>query len=54
MVPSVTGSTDLAKGEHRNVLAIMLLDWQGPNAVPMAGQDSHVVSNAPWGLEAKE
>ncbi|WP_062665531.1 DUF3541 domain-containing protein [Grimontia celer] len=54
MVPSVTGSTDLAKGEHRNVLAIMLLDWQGANAVPMAGQDSRVVSNAPWGLEAKE
>jgi hypothetical protein len=27
MVPSEQGSTDLAKGEHRNVLAIMLLDW---------------------------
>ncbi|MFG6177907.1 DUF3541 domain-containing protein [Halomonas sp. THAF12] len=27
MVPSESGGTDLAHGEHRNVLAIMLLDW---------------------------
>ncbi|WP_280549265.1 DUF3541 domain-containing protein [Halomonas sp. 11-S5] len=27
MVPSERGGTDLANGEHRNVLAIMLLDW---------------------------
>ncbi|MFG6157704.1 DUF3541 domain-containing protein [Halomonas sp. 1390] len=27
MVPSERGGTDLARGEHRNVLAIMLLDW---------------------------
>lgn len=27
MVPSERGGTDLASGEHRNVLAIMLLDW---------------------------
>lgn len=27
MVPSEQGGTDLASGEHRNVLAIMLLDW---------------------------
>lgn len=53
MVPSVSGSTDLAKGEHRNVLAIMLLDWKGANAVPMVGQESGVVSNLPWGLEAE-
>ncbi|MEQ5803071.1 DUF3541 domain-containing protein [Halomonas sp. H10-9-1] len=29
MIPSPDGSTDLAKGEHRNVLAIMVLGWQG-------------------------
>ena len=29
MIPSVGGSFDLERGEHRNVLAIMLLDWQG-------------------------
>lgn len=27
MIPAEDGSTDLAHGEHRNVLAIMLLDW---------------------------
>lgn len=54
MVPSVSGSTDLAKGEHRNVLAIMLLDWQGANVVPMIGQENGVVSNLPWGLEIDE
>ncbi|MCK2184058.1 DUF3541 domain-containing protein [Halomonas getboli] len=27
MVPSESGGTDLERGEHRNVLAIMLLDW---------------------------
>lgn len=27
MIPGEFGSTDLARGEHRNVLAIMLLDW---------------------------
>ncbi|WP_458526999.1 DUF3541 domain-containing protein [Onishia taeanensis] len=29
MIPSEFGGTDLARGEHRNVLAIMLLDWPG-------------------------
>lgn len=27
MIPAKDGGTDLARGEHRNVLAIMLLDW---------------------------
>lgn len=50
MVPSVSGGTDLAKGEHRNVLAIMLLDWQGAKAVPMAGQDDEVLVDVPDSL----
>jgi len=29
IVPSVDGGVDLADGEHRNVLAIMTLGWQG-------------------------
>ncbi len=29
LVPSESGGTDLSYGEHRNVLAIMLLDWPG-------------------------
>ncbi|MGM0537045.1 MAG: DUF3541 domain-containing protein [Pseudomonadota bacterium] len=40
MVPSEQGGTDLASGEHRNVLAIMLLDWPyrlypGPKLSPL-------------------
>jgi len=29
MIPSPGGSTDLERGEHRNVLAIMVLGWRG-------------------------
>ncbi|MFP4138099.1 MAG: DUF3541 domain-containing protein [Halomonas sp.] len=29
MIPSSEGSTDLLKGGHRNVLAIMVLGWRG-------------------------
>ena len=29
MIPATDGSTDLDRGEHRNVLAIMLLRWPG-------------------------
>ena len=39
MIPSPGGSTDFARGEHRNVLAIMLLSWPdqlhpGPHIEP--------------------
>jgi hypothetical protein len=58
MIPSVKGSDDLSKGEHRNVLAIMLLDWpevlfQGPdlknmpefqNLLPIEEQDREWIS----------
>lgn len=27
MIPATDGTTDLERGEHRNVLAIMLLRW---------------------------
>lgn len=44
MVPSEQGGTDLAYGEHRNVLTIMLLDWperlyQGPILSPLQEQE---------------
>lgn len=29
IIPSTEGSTDLARGKHRNVLAIMVLRWKG-------------------------
>ncbi|WP_244272240.1 DUF3541 domain-containing protein [Halomonas aestuarii] len=45
MVPSEQGGTNLARGEHRNVLAIMLLDWPdrlypGPKLSRLQGQET--------------
>ncbi len=34
MVPSVSGSKDLALGEHRNIIAVLLLDWGGTSITP--------------------
>lgn len=50
MVPAVDGTTDLKDGEHRNVLAIMLLDWQGVKAVPTIQGEPKMFSNLPYGL----
>ncbi|GAM74678.1 hypothetical protein JCM19241_1021 [Vibrio ishigakensis] len=50
MVPAVDGTTDLKDGEHRNVLAIMLLDWKGVNAVPTIQGEPKMFSNLPYGL----
>lgn len=36
MIPSVSGRTDFAAGEHRNIIAVLLLDWQGVFARPNA------------------
>lgn len=54
MIPSVQGDTDLAKGEHRNVLAIMLLDWQGARAVPTVTGQPELFSAVPYGLIPRE
>jgi hypothetical protein len=53
MIPSVSGDFDLAYGEHRNVLAIMLLDWQSVNKAPTIEQHPRVFSRLPYGLEKK-
>ncbi|MEZ9230991.1 DUF3541 domain-containing protein [Vibrio amylolyticus] len=53
MIPSITGDFDLSYGEHRNVLAIMLLDWQQPNTAPVYTKHKHVFRKLPFGLEAK-
>lgn len=50
MIPSVSGDFDLVHGEHRNVLAVMLLDWQQVNHTPTATNDPRVFSNVPYGL----
>ncbi len=53
MVPSTLNSTDLKEGEHRNVLAIMLLDWQTPNAAPTIQHQPKMFINKPYGLVKK-
>ncbi|WP_159737365.1 DUF3541 domain-containing protein [Vibrio atypicus] len=53
MIPSVSGDFDLSYGEHRNVLAIMLLDWQKVNRAPTISSQPRVFSNLPYGLVAK-
>ncbi|TKF22008.1 DUF3541 domain-containing protein [Vibrio genomosp. F6] len=51
MIPSVTGDFDLSYGEHRNVLAIMLLDWQKTNEAPTFLKQPQVFKRLPFGLE---
>ncbi|UTV26720.1 DUF3541 domain-containing protein [Photobacterium atrarenae] len=54
LIPSVKGETDLDKGEHRNVLAIMLLDWQGARAVPTVAGQPELFTAVPYGLIPRE
>ncbi|WP_081695417.1 DUF3541 domain-containing protein [Psychromonas sp. SP041] len=53
LVPSVTGEVDLKKGEHRNVLAIMLLDWKGMHVAPTITKHPEVFNSIPYGLVEK-
>ncbi|MCE2593675.1 DUF3541 domain-containing protein [Motilimonas cestriensis] len=53
MVPSVTGDLELERGEHRNVLAIMLLDWQGFLTEKSLQASPDIVVNPPYGLVRK-
>lgn len=53
LIPSETGDFGLEYGEHRNVLAIMLLDWQGAHAVPNVSNNPKIVTNVPYGLIKK-
>ncbi|MCQ1057963.1 DUF3541 domain-containing protein [Photobacterium sp. ZSDE20] len=53
IIPAINGSTSLLDGEHRNVLAIMLLDWRGTNAVPTIQKQPEIFTNKPYGLITK-
>jgi len=53
LVPSVTGGVDFIKGEHRNVLAIMLLDWKGLHVAPTITKQPELFNSIPYGLIAK-
>ncbi|MGB5445760.1 MAG: DUF3541 domain-containing protein, partial [Psychromonas sp.] len=49
LLPSVSGEVDLSDGEHRNVLAIMLLDWQGVHAAPIISAQPEMFTDLPYG-----
>lgn len=53
MIPSTSGSFELEIGEHRNVLAIMLLDWQGVNNAPTIKNQPEIFKSIPYGLIEK-
>ncbi|UTM58309.1 DUF3541 domain-containing protein [Photobacterium sp. CCB-ST2H9] len=50
MVPSVKGETELVDSEHRNTLAIMLLDWRGAHPAPVYQRQPGMFTNLPYGL----
>ncbi|GAL20391.1 hypothetical protein JCM19235_3393 [Vibrio maritimus] len=50
MIPSVSGDFDFAYGEHRNVLAIMLLDWQPTYEGPNVKSDPKLFKQLPYGV----
>ncbi|WP_199437182.1 DUF3541 domain-containing protein [Vibrio owensii] len=54
MIPSVEGDYDLKYGEHRNVLAIMLLDWQGVHQAPTVKNQPYAFESLPYGLMPKK
>ncbi|MBR9787537.1 MAG: DUF3541 domain-containing protein [Vibrionaceae bacterium] len=54
MISSVEGSFDLKSGEHRNVLAIMLLDWKGVNQGPSYKSFPKSFQSIPYGLVPKD
>lgn len=53
LVPAVDGSTGLVYGEHRNVLAIMLLDWRGVHTAPTIQEQPAIFDDMPYGLTSQ-
>ncbi|WP_261817946.1 DUF3541 domain-containing protein [Vibrio gallicus] len=53
MVPSHKGDFNFSLGEHRNVLAIMLLDWQQPNSGPSIAHNPEMFQSLPLSIVAK-
>ncbi len=47
------GMADLQRAGHRNTMAVLLLDWRGPHAVPTVGTHPELFVRLPFGLEAK-
>ncbi len=52
MIPSPSGKTDFALGEHRNIIGVLLLDWQGTYQRPQVKDFGKWQSNIPETLYA--
>ncbi len=52
MIPSPSGKTDFALGEHRNIIGVLLLDWQGTYQRPQVQDLGTWQSNIPKTLYA--
>ncbi|OBT16344.1 hypothetical protein A9264_11940 [Vibrio sp. UCD-FRSSP16_10] len=50
IIPSPKGSLNHNLGEHRNVLAILLLDWHTPTMGPNTSNLPHLFKTLPFGL----
>ncbi len=50
MIPSSKGGTDFVYGEHRNILAVMLLDWQGTTRRPYTKEIPELKDHLPTSL----
>ena len=53
IVPSTSGSSNIPGGEHRNVLSVMLLNWQGVNSQINIQQRPDLFQKLPHGLIEK-
>ncbi len=53
LIPTSRGNPQLTPAERRNVLAIMLLDWQGVHATPTPKATPQLFRKLPYGLLAK-
>ncbi|GAD80816.1 DUF3541 domain-containing protein [Vibrio ezurae] len=54
LVPSAKGNINYNLGEHRNLLAILLLDWHQPTVGPNIHSIPQIFESLPYGLEKKE
>lgn len=54
MILSVNGSSDFAMGEHRNIIAVLLLDWQGCSERPNRQDVKRLSGHLPTNLKFKK
>ena len=53
IIPPEKGGYKLSKDEHRNVISVMLLDWQGANPVPDFSGNEKDLLTLPYGFSPR-